>query len=153
MRETLLNLFKYSYEMNLQEAKKIIENPASPPDALRLLSHIIGAQKIWLSRLAPDIQQPAGVWDMYEKEQLEAELLKDYNRWKNYLENIKEEDLSKIFSYKNTKGDAYENRIGDVLFHVANHATHHRGQISLLLRQNDIVPPITDYIFYMRNKS
>ncbi|NNG11293.1 MAG: damage-inducible protein DinB, partial [Arenibacter sp.] len=40
--------------------------------------------------------------------------------------------------------------ITDMLFHIINHSTHHRGQISVDLRNNAIEPPVLDYAFYKR---
>lgn len=42
--------------------------------------------------------------------------------------------------------------IQQILFHIANHFTHHRGQIISDLRQNGIEPRISDYIFYKRSE-
>ncbi len=38
-----------------------------------------------------------------------------------------------VFTYVNRKGEEHRFRVGDVLLHIFNHATHHRGQISQIL--------------------
>ncbi|MCK4517041.1 MAG: DinB family protein [Spirochaetaceae bacterium] len=38
-----------------------------------------------------------------------------------------------VFSYVNTRGEEHRFRVGDMLLHISNHATHHRGQISQIL--------------------
>jgi uncharacterized damage-inducible protein DinB len=35
---------------------------------------------------------------------------------------------------------------------VVNHGTHHRAQIALLLREAEIAPPATGYIYYLREQ-
>ncbi|MCH8545596.1 MAG: DinB family protein [Cryomorphaceae bacterium] len=45
-----------------------------------------------------------------------------------------------------------EVRIEDILLHVCNHATYHRGQLITLGRQVGLSkPPRTDYIYYIRS--
>jgi uncharacterized damage-inducible protein DinB len=44
----------------------------------------------------------------------------------------------------------YINSIQQILFHVANHFSHHKGQIISDLRQSGIDPIVIDYIFYKR---
>ena len=59
-------------------------------------------------------------------------------------------DLTHSFRYKNTKGNTFENSFSQVLFHIVNHGTHHRGQINLLLKREDLPTLVNDYIFYRR---
>jgi len=42
-------------------------------------------------------------------------------------------DPMQVFAFVNTKGEAHRHRVGEILLHVFNHATHHRGQISQIL--------------------
>ena len=44
-------------------------------------------------------------------------------------------NLVSVVVYRNSRGERFERSLHDVLDHVANHGTHHRGQIVLLLRQ------------------
>lgn len=56
------------------------------------------------------------------------------------------------FAYANSEGTPFETPLRDILTHVANHGTHHRAQIVLVLREAKIAPPPTDYIFYVRKE-
>jgi uncharacterized damage-inducible protein DinB len=57
-------------------------------------------------------------------------------------------DLQGTFLYKNSKGTEFNSKYIDVLFHLINHGTQHRGQINVLLRESGIEPVVNDYIFY-----
>ena len=63
------------------------------------------------------------------------------------------EDFDQLITYKTTEGVVHSNRLADLLTHVANHGTHHRSQIALLLREEGIAPPASDFIFYLRAKA
>jgi uncharacterized damage-inducible protein DinB len=41
--------------------------------------------------------------------------------------------------------DAHIYTLGQLIQHTLNHSTHHRGQVTLLLRQLGHLPPSTDY--------
>ena len=56
--------------------------------------------------------------------------------------------------YTNTKGDLFTQTTGEIVQHVCNHSTYHRGQIVQGLRTffpGDKVPA-TDYIWYCRKR-
>ena len=56
-----------------------------------------------------------------------------------------------MYAYKNLKGDPFEDRIEDTLFHVVNHSTYHRGQIITMLREAGVAKVVsTDLIHYLR---
>ena len=60
------------------------------------------------------------------------------------------DDLAGTVAYRNSKGERFEQGLNEVLDHVANHGTHHRGQIVLLLPQAGFAPPVTDLIAWQR---
>lgn len=74
----------------------------------------------------------------------------DTDNFKETLRIIDEYKLNKVISYSNSTGKEFNNSIQQILFHVANHFSHHKGQIISDLRQNGITPLLTDYIFYKR---
>ena len=49
------------------------------------------------------------------------------------------------------KGDPFETPLWQIVLHVVNHATLHRGQVMAMLRQLGIPPPPTDLISYYRS--
>jgi uncharacterized damage-inducible protein DinB len=44
----------------------------------------------------------------------------------------------------------FTNTIKDILFHIINHSTNHRGQIAVDFRNNGLEPLVLDYVFYKR---
>jgi uncharacterized damage-inducible protein DinB len=64
--------------------------------------------------------------------------------------NLNDNDFERLISYKSLRGDAFENKLIDILGHVINHSTHHRAQAGQYLKIAGTDLPITDYIFYLR---
>jgi uncharacterized damage-inducible protein DinB len=62
----------------------------------------------------------------------------------NVINTLTETDLSKVIHYQTTEGLAVSARIGDVLQHMFNHQTHHRGQLTCVLSQFNIDFGCTD---------
>jgi uncharacterized damage-inducible protein DinB len=46
---------------------------------------------------------------------------------------VRDEDLSAALKYTDSGGTSYEKNFGSMVLHMFNHATHHRGMISLYL--------------------
>lgn len=49
-----------------------------------------------------------------------------------------------------TEGVKYESTVLDILTHVVNHSTYHRGQIASLIAATGTKPAVTDYIALTR---
>jgi uncharacterized damage-inducible protein DinB len=65
-----------------------------------------------------------------------------------YVNEINLNDLEKEIKYKNnTRKKAWE-----ILIHMFNHQTHHRGQISQILDENGIENDFSNMIRYNRNQ-
>jgi uncharacterized damage-inducible protein DinB len=140
-------LFEYSHHFNQQLATVFTEQSALTSEkSIKLFNHMLNAHRIWNSRIIED-QNPFGVWDMHPIHEL-----KDIDHI-NYISSIRildQSDLNSSIKYTTSKGDTYTNSVRDILFHVINHSTYHRGQIAAEFRQNGIEPVVTDYIFYKR---
>ena len=59
--------------------------------------------------------------------------------------------LTEQIDYKTMKGDAYSNTAEEILVHVINHGTFHRGQVITMLRELGFTQfPSTDLITFLR---
>ncbi len=143
------NLYHYNYEINERFIRLIEEHSASLPKRVHsLMSHILNAHSIWLARLQAG-ESTVGVWEEQTYDSLSPINALNYELTLLFLEGT-EQDLNYIVAYRNSKGDAFESSVGDILWHILNHSTHHRAQIADELRRIAIAPPVSDYIFFRR---
>ncbi len=122
--------------------------PNPPQRALELLAHIVSAQWVWLTRMRGETQ-PMKVWPELSLAECRTELAKLQAGWREFLRAA---NLDSTFAYTNTRGERFENRVGDTLTHVFLHGHYHRGQIALLMRQSGTTPPYTDFIEAVRKR-
>jgi len=64
---------------------------------------------------------------------------------------LSDQDLSQPISYQNDKGKDANKSLFNLLMHVFNYQTYHKGQIITLLSQMDIDIGITDLEFIQAN--
>lgn len=65
---------------------------------------------------------------------------------REYLASLTEEALVSPLTYTNLKGERWSYPLWRTLFHVINHQTYHRGQVTTLLRQLAAQPAQIDYL-------
>ena len=86
-----------------------------------------------------------------------AEMLKRYSQqsaeWVEWVNNATEVQLTHVFAYQNTKREQFKQPVQEVLLHLFNHGTYHRGQLVTMIRQLGVekIPP-TDFIVFSRKK-
>jgi uncharacterized damage-inducible protein DinB len=114
------------------------------------LVHIVGAEWIWLERW--NGRSPRGgllkVEELPDLKAIRARLKQVEDECERFLQQMGEDDLKKSISYVNMKGETWTYTMWQMLAHVANHSTYHRGQAATLLRQLGVKPPMTDFLFY-----
>jgi uncharacterized damage-inducible protein DinB len=117
------------------------------------LVHIIGAQKIWLSRWlgnpdktlikADTISSLAELKTIWE-EVNEATM--------KFLDTLSDEKLQETLAVQTITSGAFVNTYQEMLTHLVNHSSYHRGQIITMLRQLGVKPVSTDMIVFYREK-
>ncbi|RIV46277.1 DinB family protein [Flagellimonas pelagia] len=147
MKGFLHQLFDYNFYCN----KKIIQQCSAlesvPENCERLFSHILNAHHIWNHRLL-GIPNTYGVWEMHAIDKWEDI---HYENQRASFEIISNTDnFEKRVGYENSEGRSFANETKDILFHIINHSTHHRGQIMMELRKAGVVPEPLDYVHYKR---
>jgi len=141
--------FDYEFWANREELRALSALPNPPPAAIRLLSHIVAAQWLWLDRLRQN-RQPIAVWPEVSLADCDTHLRELETSWRSYLEGLSDSDLSLRCNYTNSKGEAWENSVLDILSHLLLHSAYHRGQIALEVRRSGNAPAYTDYIHAVR---
>jgi len=61
-----------------------------------------------------------------------------------------EGDLTRVLEYRFLSGEEARTPIDDILLHVVNHGTYHRGQIVTMLRQLGAEPIGTDFVRFVQ---
>lgn len=117
-----------------------------PLNTLKFFSHIFNAHHVWNARIIGE-KQEMGIWDIHPLENLEALNTENYEKSLSIIENF---DLEQVIAYTNSHGVDLENKVKEILFHLVNHATYHRGQLMAELREAGLEAVSTDYIFYKR---
>lgn len=140
-------LFDYSYHFNQKIWNVLNENADRISEkSLKLYSHLLNAHQIWNNRINPR-ETTFGVWDLHPIQICKNIDTVNYKRSLTILDNF---ELDQIIHYTNTKGEAFNSSVRDMLFHVINHSTYHRAQIATEFKLNGIEPISTDFIIYNR---
>lgn len=119
-----------------------------PESCIKLFSHIINAQMIWLCRIK-GITPNTTVWQINDLEICSVLLEESANALLSQMEYI-DKNGSRIIKYTTSNGDHYETSVSDILLHVLNHGTYHRAQIAKEMKLYNIKPVNTDYIQFVR---
>lgn len=69
------------------------------------------------------------------------------------VDNLDPEKFQTLLMYRNTSGDDFADPISQILTHMFNHQTHHRGQCHHMLSQLGKNPPALDMIYFVRAQS
>jgi uncharacterized damage-inducible protein DinB len=149
MLEHIKNLFSYDDWANREVLASLQALNAPPERSVKLLAHILSAERLWLERLLVQ-KQTAPVWPLSTLAQCKLEVDQLPGLWKNYLTALGEAGLARSLTYKNTKGESFSSQKQDILLHVVMHSAYHRGQIAADMRAAGFTPPYTDFIHAVR---
>lgn len=147
MKLFLEDKFNYLKDASQKLIRVLEEQPLVYEGKVELLtSHVLNAHHMWNSRIM-ERQDPCMPWHIQRLPTLSP---MDETNYLDSLKILRNMKLENTINYVNSIGHHYNNSISDILFHVVNHTSYHRGQIILLLKNAGIEPIITDYIFYKR---
>ena len=122
----------------------------SDKNILETLVHVFAADRIWLSRIRGS--SPT-TFSSLEDRQLAVlqnawpALQQQRKQWAAPLTDL---DVPAKIAYRDLKGNPWEQPLWQILLHVVNHGTHHRGQASGFLRAMGHPPPALDLIAFYR---
>ena len=115
------------------------------------LAHIMSAEWIWLERWKgvsqtrlldegdfPDVVALRDRWALIEGHR------------QDWLSSIADGPLAETVRYRTTEGRAYEAPLWQLVQHVVNHSSYHRGQVTVLLRMLGARTVSTDLVLWDR---
>jgi uncharacterized damage-inducible protein DinB len=120
---------------------------------LGTLVHIFAADRIWLARVSNAPPAPFKTEADYHLEVLQNDWPALHERWHQYGEAMTDSAAGGSIAYQDTKGNAYSQPLWQIILHVVNHGTHHRGQVSGFLRALGHTPPPLDLTAYFREQA
>jgi uncharacterized damage-inducible protein DinB len=148
--EYFTRLFEHSRWATARILRLLEKLPSVEPKVLGWFAHILSAERIWLLRLQETDSSAVPIWpnlSLQDIETLAADVAAGYA---TYLGALTTDRLDHAVSYRNSKGTLFQNRVEDILTHVALHGAYHRGQIAAAVRAGGIEPVNTDYITFLR---
>jgi len=115
------------------------------------LAHIFGGDRAWLARFE---NTPRATF-LDPEERTLAALQREWPivqaGWTRWAAAITEESAMTPISYVDFRGNPWTQPAWQIVLHVVNHGTQHRGQISGFLRAMGHVPPAIDLHVYHRS--
>ncbi|MGB6876031.1 MAG: DinB family protein [Candidatus Acidiferrales bacterium] len=125
---------------------------SSFPTVRDTLAHIMLAEWLWLERwLGRSPGFPSG--DFPDLASIRTRWQKIETDLNAFIQKLPATDLDRVVEYKNTKGNAFSNPMWQMLQHLVNHGTYHRGQITTMIRQLGATPLTTDLIAFYREQA
>jgi uncharacterized damage-inducible protein DinB len=150
MKEYYLQLFEYNHWANKLIFNEIKDRQNLNPKIYSIFSHTIIAQILWLNRIKKGTYEFKDFWQVLTIAEMELFYTRSTNDWIKFIRGQKEDGFQESCSYTNSKGIKYTNTHAQIITHVINHSTYHRAQVAILLRQENVNPPLTDYIAFFR---
>src|SRR5580658_4043967 len=153
MKQQITSLFKYENWANariidalsqLNEAEQSTLHPMPDDKCLELMSHILLVQMVWYSRIAAVTAPP--IWEKKSFQQIKEIYEVNKKILTPFIEKQTKDTLAGYIDYKNSKGEKYSNTVAQILTHLFNHGTYHRGQIVERMKGKLPHMPETDYI-------
>lgn len=147
MTERLRRLIRYDIWANREMLDGLRNGP--PSRTLKWMGHIIGAEYLWLARIAGK-SASLPVWPDLSLEECDRRLSELSVKLSQTLASATPRRLSETVSYTNSKGEPWTSTVEDIFIHLTIHSAYHRGQMASDLRSAGHEPPYTDYIHAVR---
>jgi uncharacterized damage-inducible protein DinB len=119
------------------------------PSVRDTLAHIVWAEWIWLQRWkGTSPRQVSDATEFPHAHALKARWVELESEQRAFLGTVTTERLRAIVAYVNLQGQSWRYPLWRQMYHVVNHSTYHRGQLTTLLRQLHAMPAATDFLVF-----
>ena len=123
---------------------------ASFESILTSLAHIAAAQINWLERWTTgrNTMQTTELQKMPDLGTVRASFLASHAGLREFLAGLGEARLAAPLAFRDSSGTEFNRPLWQLMVHVANHGTYHRGEIALMLSGIGHSPGDLDFIYW-----
>ena len=140
--------------LTLREEKQKAELPSSFNSLYKTILHMWDAESIWWQRmkLHERIIRPSQDFSGTMQDAATG-LLNQSRKWEEWISNASELSIDHVFQYQTFSKEQFKQPTWQMLLHVFNHGTYHRGQLINMLRQLEVNKvPATVFVIWTRGK-
>ncbi|HLH44559.1 MAG TPA: DinB family protein [Bryobacteraceae bacterium] len=134
----------------LTEEQRTRSMEVSHESLQQTLAHIYFADSVWYTRAVDPSRPVPSPDDRPSMESLMANWPDLQRRWEAWADSVSDAGLERVAQFKLRNGASSELPVWQIVNHVVNHATLHRGQVVAMMRQLGAKPPATDILWYYR---
>ncbi len=138
----------------LTHEQQQVEAAASFSSVYKTVVHMLETEEGWYKRLhlSEEIYAP-GVKSGLSIEEVIAALIRQSTLYISWIDKARTEKLEHVVAYRNSKRTEFKQPVYQMLMHLFNHQTYHRGQLVCILRQlGESNIPNSDLINWYRLK-
>jgi len=162
LKQYLEHLYDYNYWANhhylsvaeaLTEEQLFRKQGHSWDSVQRVLVHMMSSERMWPQRWRGEkaaFLEPKDFPTAVSIREYWAEVEKNMRL---FLADQTEESLSREVTYTNPKGETFTLPLWQMMAHVPNHNTHHRGELAAMFTLMDIPHPEEEVVQYFLVKS
>ncbi len=117
------------------------------------LSHVYAAEWLWYERWHGHSFPLSAAGQFADLAGLKTAWADHERKMRAFVDALSDADVDRLVAYKLLSGASGASSIGQMVQHVVNHASYHRGQVTTMLRQLGAAPAKSmDMIAYYRER-
>jgi uncharacterized damage-inducible protein DinB len=156
--QTLMRYKAWANELVFAAVEKLPEPELTAPrkiifgNLLRTLNHVYAMDDVWRAHLEA---RPHGYATRNPEACPPLAALREAQRvmdawWVDYADTLSEAKQAEVVSFRFIGGAPSSMTRRDILLHVANHGTYHRGNVASMMYQAGMPPPTTDLPVFLK---
>lgn len=145
----------YAALLSLPDAEALFTRTGGSGSMASILGHAHVVDLIWKAHLEG---RPHGFTSRAVEKTMELEALRgaqaEVDQWYvDYADGLSDDAHDEVVDFRFVDGGAGAMARGDMVLHVVNHKTYHRGYVADLLYQAGSRPPVMDLPVFLRDAS
>jgi|SRR5579862_3628182 len=153
---THLEFMKWADELMLSALLNVpvdqvsIDRGSSFKSMLDTLNHAYLAELLWFKRIQGENVRLADLPSPADSAELAKAWPETHRMWLDWANSFGPDQWPGPFAFRSSAGGEMVLAYWQIVMHVVNHGSYHRGQFATMLRQAGIKPPSTDLFIYYR---